>query len=73
MSAHTHPDTDRLTFGCDGCINRVKRDQLFTSLPEKSMSDLTAMLRHPGTRSDRALADAIDEEIAARKMEALAE
>lgn len=27
MNAHTHPDAERLTFGCPGCTERVERER----------------------------------------------
>lgn len=40
---HDHPGT-RLTFGCAGCIEQVKRDQFTESLPHMDVDELVELL-----------------------------
>jgi hypothetical protein len=41
---HDHPNEDRLTFGCPGCVERVRFDQLLASVPALDDCELVALI-----------------------------
>ena len=42
---HDHADADRLTFGCAGCIARVREDQRLAAIAELPLRKLTVRYR----------------------------
>lgn len=75
--AHEHPDPDRLTVGCLGCIARVKGDQRNAALAEAPIRRICVEWRSTvrGTVSIevRALPGEDAEEVAARNEQGIAD
>lgn len=62
---HEHADTSRLRFGCPGCIQRVKHDQVRAALPDMNRGELIHLINH----GDEWESKVADEELTRRQIE----
>ena len=70
MIPHDHPNPDRLTWGCPGCIDVVRRSEFLYSLPDMTNEQLVEALMARDHIHDDWQANALRAELAQREQAA---